>query len=185
MKLVILTAWLIKEKYLQEACAEYIKRLSAMEPVEIIRVAASPIADENSPASVIKALEKESARILCLLKPDDFVIALTPDGQSMDSQSFSVLLSAAVRNESITAVSNSSAYASLLSAFVEKMRLGQYKRLAFVIGSSHGLAPAIYDRSAFRLSLSAMTFPHQFALIMLLEQIYRGQMIHFNRAYHK
>ena len=57
--------------------------------------------------------------------------------------------------------------------------------IAFIIGSSHGLHNKVKAISKYKLSMSEMTFPHQLARIMLLEQIYRGFKIKNNENYHK
>lgn len=59
------------------------------------------------------------------------------------------------------------------------------KNIDFIIGGSYGLDHTILDIADFKLSLSKMTFPHQIAKILLLEQIYRAQTILENHPYHK
>ena len=60
-----------------------------------------------------------------------------------------------------------------------------FGEIVFVIGSSCGLSKIISDRADFKLSLSKMTFLHQFARLILTEQIYRAFKIIKGETYHK
>ena len=58
-------------------------------------------------------------------------------------------------------------------------------QISIIIGSSYGLSEKIKSQSNMKLSMSQMTFPHQLARIMLLEQVYRSFMILSGKSYHK
>jgi len=66
-----------------------------------------------------------------------------------------------------------------------EINLTQGKNIQFIIGGAFGLDKSIIDKGDIRLSLSAMTLPHQLAKTILLEQIYRTQTILENHPYHK
>ena len=57
--------------------------------------------------------------------------------------------------------------------------------ITFVIGGSYGVSEQVKNRADFKLSLSAMTFPHRLFRVMLLEQVYRAFTINNNIKYHK
>ena len=59
------------------------------------------------------------------------------------------------------------------------------KMATLAIGGSLGLSPEVSARADFKLSFSAMTFPHQMIRVFLLEQIYRAFKINRGETYHK
>ena len=57
--------------------------------------------------------------------------------------------------------------------------------VVFLIGGSLGLSDAVLSRADYRLSFSALIFPHQLMRVLLLEQVYRAYRIRMGEPYHK
>ena len=71
-----------------------------------------------------------------------------------------------------------------LAAWLEKRNVQSAQRLVFIIGGAFGFDKSIYERANLKLSLSRMTFTHEMARVLLLEQLYRGFSILANEPYH-
>ena len=159
MRITLVTVGKIKEKYLEQAIAEYSKRLSRYCRLEIIQVA-----DEKTPEGASSAVgeqikEKEGERILSQIREGAYVIALAIDGQMLDSVE--------------------------LSQKISKLGIDGISHIVFVIGGSLGLSSRVLKRADYKLSFSRMTFPHQLMRVILLEQIYRSYRIISGEPYHK
>lgn len=61
-----------------------------------------------------------------------------------------------------------------LSAEIEAWQNRGLKEISFVIGGADGLAPAVVEMANYSLSLSFLTFTHEMARVVLLEQLYRA-----------
>ena len=61
-----------------------------------------------------------------------------------------------------------------LAADVEKWQMDGRKEITFVIGGADGVSAEVAGRASYRLSLSFLTFTHEMARVVLLEQIYRA-----------
>jgi len=157
MKVNIISVGKLREKYLIEAAAEYSKRISRFCNLQSIYITDIKISEKASDLDCKKNLADEGNAILKKIK-NGTIIALCIEGIAVTSEDM----------------------AALLSSFA--MMGGE---ITFVIGSSLGLSPQVKERADKCISMSKMTFPHQIARIILLEQIYRGFKINANEVYHK
>ena len=158
MKITVIALSSLKEKYLKDASAEYVKRLGAFCDLKIIELAPVRLPEKPSPAEISSALEREAELINKKIPTGDFIVPLCIEGKQLSSEDFSIMMS-------------------------EQMNMG--RGVTFIIGSSCGLAESIKRRADLKLSFSKMTFPHQLFRVMLLEQIYRAFKISSGGAYHK
>ena len=156
MKIKIIALGKIKEKFLKDGIDEFMKRLTPYTSIEIVELSPVEIKDENLTQ---KALEQEADKILANIKPNSYVITLEILGKQLTSEDFA---------QKINEITNTG-----------------ISELVFVIGSSCGIAPSVSQRADFKLSISKMTFLHQFARLLLIEQIYRAFKILKNETYHK
>lgn len=156
MKIKIIALGKIKEKFLKEGIDEFLKRLTPYASVEICELSPIEIKDENLTQRV---LEQEGEKILAQVKPNSYVITLEIEGADLSSEKFAQKL--------------------------EDIGNQGYNETVFVIGSSCGISKTVSQRSDFKLSLSRMTFLHQFARLLLVEQIYRAFKIQKGETYHK
>ena len=71
-----------------------------------------------------------------------------------------------------------------LAVFLEK-RAQKGRELCLLIGGPKGLPPAVTDAADTHWSLSKLTFPHDLAMVVLLEALYRASTITVGLPYHK
>ena len=67
----------------------------------------------------------------------------------------------------------------------KKLLNSHNQNITFVIGGATGLSPSLNNSASWQLSLSPLTFPHEIARLLLIEQLYRAQMITKGSPYHK
>ena len=154
----IITVGTLKEDYLKDAVAEYKKRLSQYARVEEINIKEEKISDEDNKSEISRALAAEGERIIAAMPKDAAKIAMCVEGKQYDSPSLASLIG----------------------------RLNDERgKIALVIGSSHGLAEEVKRECSHRLSVSALTFPHQLMRVILYESLYRSFTILAGKKYHK
>lgn len=159
IKITLICLGKLKESYLRDACSEYLKRLSAFCTVDIVELVPARLPDDPSPAEITAALSAEAVQIYKCIPSRSRVYALCVEGKAMSSEE--------------------------LAAMLEGDALSGVGSLAFVLGSSFGLDDVLKKKVDIRLSMSKMTFPHQLARVMLLEQLYRAFQINGGGKYHK
>ena len=158
MQLTIITVGTLKEDYLKEAVSEYKKRLSQYARVEEINIKEERIANEDDKAEIRAALDAEAEKILAAVPKGAAKIALCVEGKQYDSPA--------------------------LAQLIGKMA-DESGKITLIIGSSHGLADKVKRECDVRLSVSALTFPHQLMRVVLYEALYRSFTILSGKKYHK
>jgi 23S rRNA (pseudouridine1915-N3)-methyltransferase len=71
-----------------------------------------------------------------------------------------------------------------LASFLESHMIHN-KEMAFLIGGPEGLQPEVLEKCDVQLSFSRLTFPHDLAMVILLEALYRAASINAGQPYHK
>ncbi|MCY7041860.1 23S rRNA (pseudouridine(1915)-N(3))-methyltransferase RlmH [Streptococcus sanguinis] len=159
MKIKLVTVGKLKEKYLKDGIAEYMKRLNRFCKVEMIELADEKTPDKASDLENQQILEKEGNKILAKINEREFVIVLAIEGKQFPSEKFSqLMMDATVRG---------------------------FSDITFVIGGSLGLSPTVKKRANLLMSFGKLTLPHQLMRLVLIEQIYRAFMIQQGSPYHK
>ncbi len=105
-----------------------------------------------------RAMADEAARVLRLVRPDDRIWLLERTGTELSSEELSIKISGAAQNA--------------------------LSRLTFVVSGTFGAATVLHERADFLWSLSRLTFLHEWARMLVLEQLYRSAKIARNEPYH-
>jgi 23S rRNA (pseudouridine1915-N3)-methyltransferase len=147
-----------RERYFADACAEYAKRLGAFCKLDIAEVEEYRLPATPSDGDIERCLAEEGKALLTRIPERAQAVALCVEGKALDSRELSREIAGMAQRAS---------------------------SLVFLIGGSHGLSEEVKEKCALRLSLSAMTLPHQLARVVLLEQVYRAFCMLQNRKYHK
>ena len=149
----------LKEKWMKEGIAEYIKRIRPYDKIEVIEVLDEKAPETNSAAENEQVKIVEGQRLLKNVRDDEYLILLDLAGQDIDSV----------------------ALANKIQDCYNHAR----SKITFVIGGSLGLSSELIARADFRWRISKATFPHQLCIILVVEQIYRSFSILHNEPYHK
>lgn len=159
MRYRIISVGKIREKFYAEGIKEYMKRLGPYATMELLDGIEEKVSPRSSDKDIEKVLHKEGERILALLGDNESLVVLDPHGEFISSEQ--------------------------LADQLQTWNQSGQNRINLVIGGAHGLDRAVKQRADLIISFSPMTFPHQMAVLILTEQIYRGFKILKGEPYHK
>jgi len=109
-------------------------------------------------ADPARAVREEGERILAALSPDDTLWLLDREGSALSSPE--------------------------LAGRLRDLADSGTRRIVFAIAGPYGASEALAARAGFRWSLSPLTFLHEWARAIVLEQLYRAAKIARNEPYH-
>jgi 23S rRNA (pseudouridine1915-N3)-methyltransferase len=141
---------------IDSAIQRYLERLKHYTTVETCLVKAEKIGKALTQAMI---QERESKRILDLIRNRGLIAVWEQHGQELDSAAFAQLIG--------------------------RLQEQGTSHLWMVIGGPLGVSPTLLEKSDYTLALSRMTFPHDIARLLVLEQIYRAFTILKGEPYHK
>ena len=159
MQVHIIAVGRIRERYLKDGIAEYVKRLKPYTRLTVHEIGDERRPAQPTPAQVEQALAREGKMILSAIPGGSVVAVLAINGRAFSSED--------------------------LASLLKKHEVSGTGTITFVIGGDLGLSMAVLERADIRISLSPMTFTHPMARLILLEQVYRAFRILRREPYHK
>ena len=158
MKISIVAAGKLKEKYLTEGIKEFLKRLTPFANVNIIEINEEKMKDNPSEAEKQQVLAQEGQRLLKQVPEGSYLIVLDVYGKNLSSEE--------------------------LAAKIDSLALNGKSHITFLIGGAFGLSQEVRQAADLLLSFSNMTFTHQMVRLLLVGQIYRSFKINRGEKYH-
>ena len=158
MRITIVCAGKLKESYLKQGVAEYLKRLTPFAQVDIREIHEEKMPENPSAAEKKQVLAREGERLLKQVPQGSYLFVLDVYGEELSSEK--------------------------LAAKIDRLMTSGESHLTFLIGGAFGLSEAIRAAANFRLSFSQLTFTHQMVRLLLVEQIYRCFKINRGEKYH-
>ncbi|HSP33621.1 MAG TPA: 23S rRNA (pseudouridine(1915)-N(3))-methyltransferase RlmH [Thermoanaerobaculia bacterium] len=156
MKFTFVFAGSHSDEAMSEAAERYLNRIKHFYPTNVIEVKPERGRQSASDEAIIR---RQSARLAAAIPQRGYTVVLDERGQALDSLKF--------------------------AKWLERLTIDSPDGVNFVVGGDVGYDETVKGRADKLLSLSAMTFPHQFARVVLLEQIYRACTLMRNIPYHK
>lgn len=158
MRFYVVCIGKLKDAYLRDGVAEFVKRMRPYGGITITELNESKIGDKPSDANRKQVVDDEGERLLKVVPKNAYTVLLDVYGKTMSSED--------------------------LAKTVAKLEVDGVSDMAFIIGGAFGVSEALRQSVNFKLSFSPMTFTHQMVRLLLVEQIYRASKINRNEPYH-
>lgn len=155
MKIKLLCVGTVRDPNISAAVNMYAGRIPHYWPFSIVSLPDVRTTRSTTPA---RQKEAEGARMLAEILPGDFLLLLDERGKEFTSRE--------------------------LSGFIARKAVELPGNLVIAIGGPYGFCKEIYDRANAMMSLSRLTFPHELARLLTVEQIYRAGTILRGEPYH-
>lgn len=158
MKFHVVCIGKLKESYLREGVAEFIKRMRPYGGITITELNESKIGDKPSDTERKQVVKEEGQRLLKMVPKSAYTVLLDVYGKTMSSET--------------------------MASMISKLEVDGISDMAFIIGGAFGVSDELRQSVKYKLSFSPMTFTHQMVRLLLVEQIYRSVKINRNEPYH-
>ena len=158
MRFYVVCIGKLKDAYLRDGVAEFVKRMRPYGGITITELNESKIGDKQSDADRKQVVDDEGERLLKAVPKNAYTVLLDVYGKTMSSED--------------------------LAKTVAKLEVDGVSDMAFIIGGAFGVSEALRQSVNYKLSFSPMTFTHQMVRLLLVEQIYRASKINRNEPYH-
>lgn len=158
MKLRIVTVSHRAAQWIKQGYEEYARRMPKGMTLDLVEVRPEVRGAHSSDKEAARVKEAEAQRLRQHLGGYDTVIALDERGKAISTRDLADLMAGWQRDG---------------------------RHAAFVIGGADGLDEGFKREVGMRMSLSAMTLPHQLVRVLLAEQLYRAASILGNHPYHR
>jgi len=158
MRFYVVCIGKLKDAYLRDGVAEFVKRMRPYGGITITELNESKIGDKPSDADRKQVVDDEGERLLKAVPKNAYTVLLDVYGKTMSSED--------------------------LAKTVAKLEVDGISDMAFIIGGAFGVSEALRQSVNYKLSFSPMTFSHQMVRLLLVEQIYRASKINRNEPYH-
>ena len=158
MRFYIVCIGKLKDAYLREGVAEFVKRMRPYGGITITELNESKIGDKPSDADRKQGVVEEGERLLKNVPKNAYTVLLDVYGKTMSSED--------------------------LAKTIAKLEVDGISDMAFIVGGAFGVSDELRKSVNYKLSFSPMTFTHQMVRLLLVEQIYRASKINRNEPYH-